>query len=132
MSRDLRAADPVVAASSDGGSVAVETYQDAAFSQRVRFTYVYCATPSPGRIHVWREAAPASPPPAVDCATTTLPVLIDQIVNAKGIFTFKTATGAAPETPQDVSRIGVSVQRRVAGSATPVTVTTTVKVRNVR
>lgn len=141
MTRELRAADPLHLTQSSATRAIVDTYRNN-FSEHLRFTYQYC--PAQGRIHVHRQGptpAPAGPVVALDCATTTAPVLVDGVANG-GQPMFQYLTGALTPTTvaAEVEHIRLTVRRSLttppALSCDPATdddciqVTTIVQVRN--
>ena len=142
MSRELRAADPVLYSSSTSQRAVVETYRGADFAQRLRFTYTYC--PTQKSIHVRREAAPAGLPGAATCPSAD-PVLIRNVVNGQSVapaaagstpvFRFLKRDGLTPATAAtDVVVLEVRVRRALPNqpAARPIEVTTAVRLRNVR
>ena len=158
MTRELRAAAPVQVAlptravvvvfRNPGGTTAPAANN---FNQQVRFTYDYC--PTQGRIHVRRQAWPATTPTAsippqlsaINCATTSDPVLVDRVVNPvdavpttqlpNSVFKYFRSDGVT-ETANlsEVRQIQVRVIRSLPNepASRTISVVTKVRLRNVR
>jgi len=132
MTRELRAADPLVRASSNTTTAVVETYRDASFTTKLRYTYTYC--PTQQHIVVRREVNPSGTPTAISCGAAGNTVLIPNVNNgATPVFAYQRADGTAAGAADKVFRIQVTVQRAVTGPpADTITVRTTVRLRNER
>ena len=140
MTRELRAAAPqvvggapVVVAEED--RIVVDVFREG-FSQIRRFTYVYC--PAQRRIHAGTEGptpVPSGIPLDVNCATTTLPILIEDVTNpaagAGSVFEYRDRNGAVTLDRTRVKTIRVTVKRDLPDQQ-PITVETMVRLRNVR
>ena len=140
MTRELRAAEPLVAHST-GNTVVVDTYRgDLASPSGWRYTIRYC--PTEKKIVMRREATSVAYA-AITCSTTTAPVLIDNVTYAAGesLFKFYTQNGITAVDPpapagtgraRDVSVIVVSVRRTLPGQTDSIFVQTRVRLRNAR
>lgn len=136
MTRELRAAAPLVVGGApvvvaEPNRVVVNVFRNN-FSEIRRFTYLYC--PAQQRIHVRTEGpspAPSGAPAAMDCSTTTAPILIEDVNNTGAVFQYFTAAGVATTVPSQVRTIRVNVRRALPDQA-PITVETRVRVRNAR
>lgn len=139
MTRELRAAAPVVVGGppvlvADKHQVVVNVFRDD-FSEQRRFTFGYC--PSTETLHNRVEGpspAPAGSPPALTCPSAA-PILIEDVSNGTSVvFEYLDASGAALTAPFATSLIrSIRVTlRRDLPNQNPITVTTTVRLRNVR
>ena len=131
MTRNLRAADPLLFTSSTAQRAVVEVYRDETFTQKLRYTYTYCSTQQ--RIHVKTETNPVSAPAAANCAAMTDPVLISSVSNgATPVFQFFKVDGVTPATSaKDALTMKVTVSRAMRNQ-TAIRVDTLVRLRNVR
>ena len=135
----VNAAESITAAAAATGDVAVVEVWDSNFVNKFRYTYRYCPTPAPGRIHLRRTAATVAYLP-INCATTTAPVLIDQVTNAQAtppvrVFTYRGSDGSvlsAGAADTSVFQIDVKVRRSLVGQTRPILVETQVRLRNAR
>ena len=133
MTRELRAAEPLVALST-GNTAVVETYRDD-FGTRWRYTMRYC--PVEQKVFMRREATTV-PYVAIPCTTTTIPVLVDNVTfnGGESLFKFFRQDGLTPVPgtglPRDVSVIVVSVRRQIPGQSDSIFVQTRVRLRNAR
>lgn len=131
MSGPLRAAAPVNFSLSTQNTAVVEVW-NSDFSAKERYTYTYC--PTRGRVHMRRQAASVAYV-AIDCASTTLPVLIDQVTNSatEKMFVYKMSNGSTDATADsNVFQINVKVKRSLNNQPTPIVVETQVRLRNAR
>ena len=153
MTRELRAAAPtqvggapVLVAEANRISVAVWRNE---FTEQFRFTYQYC--PAQQTLLVRREGPLATPPtpgtgPTLNCAAPTDPILITRVSNSTPApgqpmfryFVRDPITGLESPTPTTtptlslVRKIEVNVWRSMPDQATPIKVTTMVRLRNAR
>ena len=137
MTRELRAAAPlqmggapVVVAEAD--RVVVNVFRNN-FTEQRRFTYQFC--PTQQRLHARVEgptpAPPGGTPGTISCSSNAVPVLIEDVNNAGAMFEYFNSAGAATTVPSQIKTIRVTVRRALAGQP-PITVTTMVRLRNVR
>lgn len=137
MTGPLRAAAPVNFSLSTQGAAqetAVVEVWNANFTAKERITYTYCRTQR--RVHMRRQPATTAYAP-INCASTTAPVLIDQVSNANTaadrMFTYKMSDGTTDATADsNVYQINVKVRRSLRNHPTPIVVETQVRLRNAR
>jgi type II secretory pathway pseudopilin PulG len=136
MTRELRAAAPLVVGGApvvvaEPNRIVVNEFRNN-FTEQRRFTYQFC--PTQQRLHARVEGpapAPSGSPANIVCASTTVPVLIEDIDNPGPVFEYFDSAGAATTVPAQIKTIRVTVRRALDGQ-NPITVTTMVRLRNVR
>ena len=127
LSREVRAADPVVAAADGGNDLTVDTYRG---SDRIRYRWAYDA--GTGVITQTRSVyAPATASTA--SSTTTQAMIGDVAQGTTPVFTYLAADGSAVASPStnsgDIARVAITVIRQVPGRD-GIRVQTSVALRN--
>lgn len=138
ITRELRAADPIVRANSNDDTAVVEVYRDQAFAEKLRYTFYFCQADKV--VKVRREVLPAGAPTTPSCASAD-PTLLTNVTRGTRIdgttipvFQYLRADGVTPE-PTDsakVYRLVVTVKRAVVHQSDDVQVQTEVRLRNAR
>jgi Tfp pilus assembly protein PilW len=124
LTRDLRAADPLVAATDT--SVELLHHDSAGVARRLRWAI---ETSSPGAALVRREVAADG--------TTAVSYRLVGLASATSLFRFDKAGPvfapiAAAEAPQCAKRVGVDLRATAAGDGAPLQLSSDVDLRNVR